>query len=206
MANFWDDASVINDCINIDNRVAIPNYLMKAVMAPLHRTHPGQIAMVDATQYLWSPNMHREIIDLSSPADHTPRMVRTLKHPNHSFLEHLGHSYPDQMKSSNWFLLARFDSKKRKLFILVAIDRFSKYPSAMITRNSGSEKIIKFLNNYIHQDSIPKNFRTDQFSGFKNVKLAELCQSKGINQVFCPVGDHRGCGFVERCIQTIKRN
>ena len=23
--------------------------------------------------------------------------------------------------------------------------------------------------------------------------------------MFCPVGDHRGCGLVERCIQTIKR-
>ena len=24
-------------------------------------------------------------------------------------------------------------------------------------------------------------------------------------QKFCPVGDHRGCGLVERTIQTIKR-
>ena len=64
MANFWDDASVINDCIIIDNRVAIPTCLRKAEMARLHRTHPGQEAMVDAAQYLWWPKMHREIIDL----------------------------------------------------------------------------------------------------------------------------------------------
>ena len=64
MANFWDDASVINDCIIIDNRVAIPTCLRKTVMARLHRTHPGQEAMVDAALYLWWPKMHREIIDL----------------------------------------------------------------------------------------------------------------------------------------------
>ena len=64
MANFLDDASVINDCIIIDNRVAIPKCLRKSVMARLHRTHPGQEAMVDAAQYLWWPKMHREIIDL----------------------------------------------------------------------------------------------------------------------------------------------
>ena len=98
-----------------------------------------------------------------------------------------------------------FDSMCRKLFIVVAIDRFLKYPSAMITRKSGSEKILKFLNNYIHQQSIPKNLRTDQYSGFKIAKLAEFCKYKGINQVFCPAGDHRGCGLVERCIQFIKR-
>ena len=64
MANFWDDASVINDCMIIDKRVAIPTCLRKAVMARLHRTHPGQEAMVDAAQYLWWPKMHKEIIDL----------------------------------------------------------------------------------------------------------------------------------------------
>ena len=84
-----------------------------------------------------------------------------------------------------------FDSMCRKLFIVVAIDRFLKYPSAMITRKSGSEKILKLLNNYIHQQSIPKNLRTDQYSGFKTAKLAEFCKYKGINQVFCPAGDQQ---------------
>ena len=75
----------------------------------------------------------------------------------------------------------------------------------MLTRNSGSEKILIFLNNFFHQHNIPKNLRTDKYSGFKNAKLAEFCKSKGIHQVFCPVGDHRGCGLVEKCNQTIKR-
>ena len=45
--------------------------------------------------------------------------------------------------------------------------------------------------------------RTDQFTGFKNAKIAEFCISKGINQIICPAVDHRSCGVVERCIQTI---
>ena len=64
MANFWDDASVIIDCIIIDNRVATPTCLIKAVMARLHKKHPGHEAMVDTAQYLWWPKMHREIIEL----------------------------------------------------------------------------------------------------------------------------------------------
>ena len=76
----------------------------------------------------------------------------------------------------------------------------------MITRKSGSDKIIKLLNNYIHQHNLPKKLRTDQYSEFKNVKLGEFRKSMGINQIFCPVGDHRGCKLVERCIQTIKKN
>ena len=35
--------------------------------------------------------------------------------------------------------------------------------------------------------------------------MQNFCQEKNIAQYFCPVGDHRGCGLVERSIQTIKR-
>ena len=75
----------------------------------------------------------------------------------------------------------------------------------MITRSSGGRKIIKFLKSYIQQHSIPKSIKTDQYSGFKNKLVQNFCKDKNIAQYFCPVGDHRGCGLVERSIQTIKR-
>ena len=36
--------------------------------------------------------------------------------------------------------------------------------------------------------------------------MSELCKEKGIKQKFYPVGDHRGCGLIERFIPTNKRN
>ena len=97
------------------------------------------------------------------------------------------------------------DSDGNSIYILVAIDRFSKYPSAKITRSTGGLKIIKFLKKYIQQHSIPKSIKTDQYSGFKNNLFQAFCKDKNIAQYFCPVGDHQGCGLVERSIQTIKR-
>ena len=91
------------------------------------------------------------------------------------------------------------------IYILVAIDRYSKYPSAMITRSTGGRKIIKFPKSNIQQHSIPKSIKTDQYSGFKNKLVRNFCKDKSIAQYFCPVGGHRGCGLVERSIQTIKR-
>ena len=35
--------------------------------------------------------------------------------------------------------------------------------------------------------------------------MQAFCKDKNIAQYFCPVRDHRGCGLVERSIQTIKR-
>ena len=162
MANFWEDASVINECIIIDNRVAIPTCLRKAVMARFHRTHPGQEAMVDGAQYLWWPKMHREIIDLCQSCRSCSAYGKNLKtSKTFNSAEHLPEL--SEVNEELQIVLAGpiFDSKGKKLFIIVAIDRFSKYPSATITRKSGSEKILKLLKNYIHEHSIPKNLRTD---------------------------------------------
>ena len=35
--------------------------------------------------------------------------------------------------------------------------------------------------------------------------MKKFCVENNIKQKFCPVGDHRGCGLVERTIQTIKK-
>ena len=70
----------------------------------------------------------------------------------------------------------------------------------------GGEKIIPLLKSYILQHSTPKSINTDQYSGFKNTLMSEYCKQKGFKQIFCPVCHYRGCGLVERCIQTIKKN
>ena len=80
------------------------------------------------------------------------------------------------------------DSDGNSIFILVAIDRYSKYPSAMITRSTGGRKIINFLKTYIQQHIIPKSIKTDQYSGYKNKLVQAFCKDKNIAQYFCPGG------------------
>ena len=84
-----------------------------------------------------------------------------------------------------------------KIYLLVAIDRYSKVPSVKITKLIGGT--------YIDTHGIPESIRTDQFSGFKVKRMKNFCSENNIEQKYCPVGDHRGCGLVERTIQTIKR-
>ena len=44
--------------------------------------------------------------------------------------------------------------------------------------------------------------KSDQYSGFS---VGILFKKNGIKQMFCLVGDHRGCGLVEKCLQAVKR-
>ena len=94
--------------------------------------------------------------------------------------------------------------KGAKIFLLVAIDRFSKFPSVLLTKTTGAKKVTKFLESYIRIHSLPHYIRTDHGSGFKNDLVQKFCSIRGIKHIILPVGDHRGSGLVERMIQTIK--
>ena len=85
------------------------------------------------------------------------------------------------------------------------MDRFSEFPSALITKTTGAKMVTKFLTSYIRIHGIPQSVRTDHGSGFKTDLVQHFCSSKGIKHILSPVGDHRGSGLVERLIQTIKR-
>ena len=55
MAQFWTKAAVVNDCVIVDNKSAIPEPLRKTVLATLHRSHQDQEAMMSASEYIWWP-------------------------------------------------------------------------------------------------------------------------------------------------------
>ena len=60
MAQFWTKAAVI---VIVDNKLAIPELLRQAVLASLHRSHPGKEAMMSASEYIWWPFLIRQIVD-----------------------------------------------------------------------------------------------------------------------------------------------
>ena len=72
-------------------------------------------------------------------------------------------------------------------------------------KSTSGKCTVKFLRSYIDTHEIPESIRSDQFSGFRGKTLKRFCSELDIDQKFCPVVDHRGCGLVERTIQTIKR-
>ena len=51
----WSQMAVQDDCILVNNRLAVPVQLRQAVLKRIHRGHPGQEAMLGAAQYLWWP-------------------------------------------------------------------------------------------------------------------------------------------------------
>ena len=64
MAQFWKKAAVVNNCVLIDNKLAIPEQLRSAVLIRPHRSHPGQAAKMDASEFIWWPFLNRQIVNV----------------------------------------------------------------------------------------------------------------------------------------------
>ena len=202
----WSQMAVQDDCILVNNRLAVPVQLRQAVLKRIHRGHPGQEAMLGVSQYLWWPHMNKDIVNLAEECRSCTRYGTNVKYriPKNTSKPLQLLTQPGQEVQLEYAGPIE-NQKGKKIYLLVAIDRFSKFPSVKVTKSTSDKCTVKFLRSYIDTHGIPESIRSDQVSGFKGKTLKKFCSELNIEQKFCPVGDHRGCGLVERTIQTIKR-
>ena len=138
----------------------------------------GQVRKINLSRHSSSQSItsHSQRDKSFKNSERDQRMVRSLKPPIRSTLQNLCQDSPIQTKNFSWIFLDIFLIQRGNALHFVAIDGVSKYTSALINRNSGNESFIKFLYGYIDQNCILSNFGTDQYSGFKNAKIA-FCKS-----------------------------
>ena len=81
--------SVVDDCLLVDNRLAVPEKLRQAVLWRLHQGHPGQEAMLEVSNCLWWPHMHKDIVNMAEECRICTRYGKNAKNlipkirPNH---------------------------------------------------------------------------------------------------------------------------
>ena len=80
MAQFWPKAAVVNNCVIIDNKLAIPEALRQAVLTRLHHPDPGQEAMMPASEYIWWPFSNRQIVETCEKCRECTLYGKNLKH------------------------------------------------------------------------------------------------------------------------------
>ena len=97
------------------------------------------------------------------------------------------------------------NESNNETYILVAIDRFSRYPSAVVHPNCDASTAIDFLQKYCEFHGIPRSIRCDQAQAFKSKSFDVYCKNKNIKLIFSPTHNYRATGMVERLTQTLKR-
>ena len=96
--------------------------------------------------------------------------------------------------------------QNRRFYILLSMDRYSKWPAASLCKTTDGETATKFLEQYCNLNGIPKTIRTDKATAFTGRQFREFCKNKFIKLIKGTPYIHTPTGLVERGLRTLKEN
>ena len=161
--NLRNRLHVREDCLLIDERIVIPAELRQTVLDSLHLTHPGSAAMLDLCQNVWFPHIHRSIVQMAQNFRHCIEQDKNLKPvlgTKQSFQMQLVVEPNEEVQLD--FARPLPDELNRDAYILVAIDKCSKFPTAKVVSNTPADIAIKFMHRYISNNGVPRGIRCEQ--------------------------------------------
>ena len=175
------------------------------VVAMLHHGHPSAANMEKLSEAFWWPGIQREIQEKaeSCPSCRAAgkNIITQIPSTEKNNLDIL--TEPNQEIQLDF--AGPIKSKTRgDVYILVAIDRFSKWPTAQICKNADTRTVLKFLTKYFTDNGSPRVIRTDNGSCFKSNEFRQFCDGQNIKRIRCTPNLHPGTGLVERTIRTIE--
>ena len=206
-AQYTQDFHVRDGCLWMDERLVIPNTLQTAVVKRLHYYHHGKSSIFDAAKDIWYPYMFRSLATIAGNCPECTLAGKNLK--NMCSKNDIG-KIPEPKEPNESIQLDFWGPinylKESKKYVLVAVDRFSRWPSALVCNSNRSDKIIRFLKAYIIAHGVPRQIRVDQGTNFMSKEVKAFCHEQGIEILTSRVNDHRATGCVERTIGSIKNS
>ena len=130
----------------MDENLVIPINLQSAIDNRIHAYHHGETNTFDAAKDVWYPYIYRSI---ASIAEGCPECTAAGKNLKTILKKNQLGTVPEPKEPMESVQLdfsgpINYLNESRK-YVLVAVDRFSRWPSAIVCWNYRSDKILKFL-------------------------------------------------------------
>ena len=152
-----------------EDRIIIPTELRNKLLDTLHFGHAGSTKMLAESKIFWWLNMCKEIEDKIKNCVACMASGKNLNYqlPKNNFGKLKTLTEPGQEVQIDF--TGKLNPKKRngEHQILIAIDRFSKWPTAKVCKSSETKEVLNFLkqnlkqnrkvskSNIVHRDYIP---------------------------------------------------
>ena len=162
--------------------------------------------MLDLCQNIWFPHIHRTEVQMAQRCRECTQQGKNTKSiigKQHSFQMEPVVEPNEEVQLD--FAEPLPGELNRDAYILVAVNKWSKFPTAKLVSNRTADVALKFMQRYISNNGVHRSLRCDQAQTFRANKFQLLCKSNNKKLLFAPVDDHRSIGVVERLIQTLKR-
>ena len=182
-AQYANDLSLRDDCVWLDGRLVIPLPLQVPIESRIHYYHHGKRNMYEAARDVWYPYMYRSLAAKATYCQQCTEAGKNLKSllPKGDMGKVPEPREPNECIQLDFWGPINYLNESKK-YVLVATDRFSRWPSAMVTTSNTSDKVLKFLDKYITQHGVPRKIHVDQVSCFTSNTFKSFCNSEGIEQ------------------------
>ena len=202
----FDKLSIRWGLVFVDDQIAVPIDLRRKLIEILHFGHSGTTKMLSDAKIFWWPEMRKDIEQKVKDCTACLATGKNLKYkiPKNQYgklekLSELGQEL--QIDFTGKLHNKKLNGEPQ---ILIAIDRFSKWPTAKICKTSDTKEVIGFLSNQFNLYGIPEKIKSDKGGAFISTEYKNFCKSRNIEIQYCPPRMHTGNGTVERAIQTMK--
>ena len=193
---------VKKNAVWMDEQIVIPMNLQIAINNRIHAFHHGKTKIFDAAKDVWYPYIYRSI---ASIADDCPECTAAGKNLKPILNKNQLGNIPEP-KQPNESVQLDFWGPNNYLndSQLVAVDRFSRLPPAMVCGNNRFDKLMKFLKSYIINHGMPRNIHVNQRTRFMSNEIRAFCNGESIEIIKSPVNDQRATRCVERILGSLK--
>ena len=189
-----------------EDKIIVPINLRTTVISLLHKGHPAISKMTLSAKHLWWPKLTEAIQRKCDSCIPCKLSGKNLK-PNIPKTEQ--NSLPPLSAPNEEIQLdfiGPIMDQNRRFYILLSMDRYSKWPAASLCKTTDGETATKFLEQYCNLNGIPKTIRTDKATAFTGRQFREFCKTKFIKLIYGTPYIHTPTGLVGRGVRTLKEN
>ena len=182
-----------------EDKIIVPKNLRTTIISLLHKSHPAIKKMSMAARHFWWP---RIIEAMQKKCDNcVPCKVagKSIK-PNINQIPML--NKPNEEIQLDF--IGPITENNRRFYILLSMDRFSKWPAASFCKSTENQTAVKFLKQYVNLNGIPKTVRTDKATAFASRSFKEFCKEHRIKLIYGTPYIHTPTGLVEQGGRTLK--
>ena len=159
----FDKLSIRWGPVFVDDQIAVPIDLRRRLNEILHFGHSGTTKMLDDAKIIWWPETRK---DIERRVNDCTACLATGKNPKYQLqknrygkLENISEPGQElQIDFTGKLHNKNLNSEPQKL---IAIDRFSKWPTAKICKTSETKEVINFLSNHFNLYGIPEKIKSD---------------------------------------------
>ena len=178
-----------------NDRIVILEAMRSTIIAMLHHGHVSINKIDKSAEAFGWPGLHREIREKAE-------ICPSCRAAGKNLITQLPQSEINRLKTltepSQEIQLDFVDPINAKsrgnIKILVAIDRFNKWPTAQICENTASRTVIEFLIKFCTDNRTSRTIRTNNGSCFESQEIKDYCNCENIKRLRCTLNLHTGTG------------